>query len=129
MAQSQQNMDVVNEAINAMIPWMKMFSICEWSELHNLLDLLVNLCKKSVQLGEHSLCENCLEMLSSIIADPNTHLFPSVILTILDKILPLQATLDVILDVQDMVSRSIISAFTAFIFYSTELNKILLSRV
>ena len=104
MVQSQPNMDVVKEAIKAMIPWMKMLSICEWRELNSLLDTLVTLCKNSVQIGDYSLCENCLELLSSIVADPYTHLYPTIVLTVLDKILPLQAMLDVVLEVQDMVN-------------------------
>jgi hypothetical protein len=105
MVQAQQNMDmdVMKEAIKAMIPWIKMLTVCEWKDLNNLIDTLVFLCKKAVCLGDYGLCENCLELMSSIVADPNTHLYPTVVLTILHKIIPLQPTLDVVLELQDTV--------------------------
>jgi len=67
IVKAQQNIELVKEALRAMILWMKMLSICEWADTTNLIETLVSLCKDSIRLGDYTLCELCIEMLSGII--------------------------------------------------------------
>lgn len=97
-------MDVVVEALKAMNSWMKMICICEWPDLGNFVDILVLYCASSVNTENDKLTELTLEILSGIIGDPNAHQYPTVILIILEKILPLQASLDIVLQREEAVS-------------------------
>ncbi|ODM95160.1 Importin-13, partial [Orchesella cincta] len=101
VVKTQQNHEVVVEALKAMNSWMKMICICEWPDLSQFIDILVVYCASSVNTQNDRLTELTLEIISGIIGDPNAHQYPSVILNILEKILPLEAALDVVLQKED----------------------------
>lgn len=106
VVKTQQNLDVVVEALKAMNSWMKMICICEWPDLSHFVDILVVYCASSVNTQNDKLTELTLEILSGIISDPNAHQYPTVILTVLDKILPLQPALEIVLQREDTVRKN-----------------------
>lgn len=82
---------------------MKICCICSWSEVLNVIDTLVSYCATAAASEEDAVCESCLEILSGIIADPSATMYPTLILNILGKILPLQASIDTVLMRHNMV--------------------------
>lgn len=103
VVKTQQNIEVVIEALKAMNSWMKMICICEWPDLSQFVDVLVLYCASSVNTENDRLTELTLEIISGIISDPNAHQYPTIMLMILGKILPLQTTLDIVIQREDAV--------------------------
>lgn len=119
--EAQLSIELVKEALRAMILWMKMISIFDRKDLASVLEILVNLCTDSIRLGDYNLCELCVELISGIICDPSAHHHPLSVLLILDKILPLQSMLDAILDLNDMVR---VLAIFFYLTYSTNFDTV-----
>lgn len=80
---------------------MSMLRLSEWSQIKDLVSSLVNLCNKAILSSDDLVCDVTLEIINGIIADSMA--YPNLILTILDKVLPLQSCLDILLQRQDMV--------------------------
>jgi len=101
------SLHLAEEALRAMNSWMRLLCIWEWPEVNAFTETLVSFCENSARCAKDNLCDLTLEVLSGIIGDPNSHMYPSHILTLLDKIIPLQPSLDIILQRDEMVCISI----------------------
>jgi hypothetical protein len=100
--------ELVTESLKAMNSWMKMICIFEWPEYFQFVDLLCSFCVSSVAADDpDQLSDLTLEILSGIIGDPSAHQYPTFILKTLDKIIPLQPSLEIVIQRQDLVGRTI----------------------
>ncbi|CAG7822953.1 unnamed protein product [Allacma fusca] len=94
---SQPDPDTIVEILKALNSWMKVSCVCSWSEVLTVIDTLVSYCATAAASDEDAVCESCLEILSGIIADPSATMYPSLMLNVLGRILPLQASIDLVL--------------------------------
>jgi len=103
---TNKDMELLKEALKAMNSWMKMICVFEWPEFFQFVDIMVSYCASSITTDDSDqLTDLTLEILSGIIGDPSAHQYPTLILKTLDKILPLQSSLDIVIQRQDMVNR------------------------
>lgn len=103
VVKTQKDIELIAESLKALNSWMKMICIFDWPEHFQFVDVLTSHCVSSIASEEGHLSDLTLEILSGIIGDPTAHQHPTSILKMLDKIIPLQGSLDTILQRQDMV--------------------------
>jgi hypothetical protein len=97
------NRELVLETFKALNSWMKMICIFEWPELFQFVDLLCTSVTKYIDMNDGDVGDITVEILSGIIGEPQAHQYPTIMLKILDKIIPLHPSMQLIRQRDDMV--------------------------
>lgn len=97
------NRELVLETFKALNSWMKMICIFEWPDLYPFVDLLCGAVTNYVELNDGDVGDVVIEILSGIVGEPQAHQYPTIILKLLDKVMQLRPSLQVVMGRDDMV--------------------------